>query len=147
MTKPVRPDHAPKDDLAPEDEVGQSSGEDAPPGSSSEKPAGITRLAATWMAHTRSSPFADVTEKITADHIDKSLDIADAQNERVARDRRDSRAFSFRTTALAFVSALVLVALLVFSDNAALLENLVEWLAAGGVGWAGGYGWASRRRS
>ena len=57
-----------------------------------------------------------VTEKITADHIDKSLDIADAQNERIARDRRDSRVFSFR-------------------------------LAAGGVGWAGGCGWASRRRS
>lgn len=136
MTKSVSSEHV------AQDESGESSEKVA---SSRSLPTG-TRVAAAFWQRTQ-SPLADITRHITEDHIDKSLDITDAQNERVAVDRRESRTFRFRVIVVAAAFLLVLVAVLVFSDNASLLQDVIEWMAAGGVGWAGGYGWAKRRGS
>ena len=75
----------------------ESSEKDAPSGS---LPAGTKSFAATFLQRTQ-SPFADITRHITESHIDKSLDIADAQNERVAVDRRESRSLRFRIVVVA----------------------------------------------
>lgn len=123
------------------DDRDQSDDKDVPPGS---PPAVVSRFAAALLERSESSPFA---EHITSEHIDKSLDITDAQNERVRIDRRETRTHHFRVLIVGVVALLGLVALLVFSDNAGLVQDMLEWLAVGGVGWAGGYGWAKRRTS
>lgn len=137
MTKSV------SSELVAQDESGESSEKVA---SSRSLPTGTRSVAAAFWQRTQ-SPLADITRHITEDHIDKSLDITDAQNERVAVDRRESRTFRFRVIVVVAAFLLVLVAVLVFSDNASLLQDVIEWMAAGGVGWAGGYGWAKRRGS
>ena len=113
------------------------------PDSSREMPTNMMQFFAARME--RSSPHAKIAEHVTPGHIDKSLDIADKQNERVAVDRSETRTFQFRLVVVAAVFILALVSILVFSDNAALMQNLIEWMAVGGMGWAGGYGWAKRR--
>ena len=133
MTKAVSSEHV------AQDESGESSEKVA---SSRSLPTGTRSVAAAFLQRTQ-SPLADITRHITEDHIDKSLDITDAQNERIAVDRRESRTFRFRV----ILVAAALVAVLVFSDNASLLQDVIKWLAAGGVGWAGGYGWAKRSGS
>lgn len=98
----------------------------------------VTQMFAAFIRQFR--PESSITAKLTEDHITKSLDMVESQNERVAEDRKDQRKFWGTTQIRIIVGLLALVSLLIFTGNAQLIATLGECVVIGTVGAFGGYG-------
>lgn len=120
---------------------------DAPEGegkSSSGKTTTLTELFASWVSRSP-RPEMDIASKMTPEHLTQSLGMVDAQNRRVADDRTDRRKTNRYLVSVAAATALGITAMLVFSGNAAIMDNFLEWVLLLGVGAFGGSGWARRQ--
>ena len=105
----------------------------------------VTEMVAGWVRqHPPPSPGMDIASKVTSEHIARSLDVADAHDKRVSEDLKDRRKDSRSKLAMALIAGIVVVAMLVFSDNDSLLGDLVTWVTLLGAGAFGGHGFAKR---
>lgn len=109
------------------------------------KTASLTEMAAMWFKRAESSPAGEIASKLTTEHITQSLEMVNAQNERVLDDRKDGRRTNIRYVGIAAATVLIGVGMLVFSGNAELLRAIGEWLVPAAVGWIGGYGMGKSR--
>lgn len=105
------------------------------------------QLAAVWFKQSIQPAQPDISDKLTPEHISKSLDLVDAHDARVLKDRRDSRRFSFYAMAIAVFAIIAVIAMFVFTGNAALIEVVIDRLVFVGVGGLGGAGLAILRSS
>ena len=105
----------------------------------------ITQMFAAFVRQVRPEP--SIAAKLTEDHITKSLEMVDSQNEREATDRKDQRAFWGKTQLRVMAGVLTLVALLVFTGNAQLIASHGEYVVIGTVGAFGGYGLGFKKGS
>lgn len=111
----------------------------------SEKTASLTELFASWVSRSP-SPEMDIASKMTPEHLTQSLGMVDAQNQRILDDRNDQRKTVRYYVTVGAAVALGITAMLVFSGNAALMENFLEWVLLLGVGAFGGSGWAKGKQ-
>ena len=72
--------------------------------------------------------------------------MVDAQNQRVLDDRNDQRKTTRYYITVGAATALGITGMLVFSGNASIMENFLEWVLLLGVGAFGGSGWARRKQ-
>ena len=84
--------------------------------------------------------------------MSKSLEVVDAHDQRVLEDRkderedrRDARVKGLFRTGMIIAGGLVIVAILVFSGNASLIGDALEWLTLVGAGAIGEYGFGRVR--
>ena len=124
-----------------QEQIDLESAEGVPSG----KTASLTEMAAMWFKRAESSPAGEIASKLTPEHITQSLDMVNAQNERVLEDRKDGRRTKLRYVGITAASVLIGVGMLVFSGNAELLRTIGEWLVPAAVGWVGGYGMGKSR--
>ena len=121
------------------------------PGEGDDKPeepsgqATLTELFASWVSRSP-SPEMGVASKMTPEHLTQSLGMVDAQNQRVLDDRNDQRKTTRYYITVGAVTALGITGMLVFSGNASIMENFLEWVLLLGVGAFGGSGWARRKQ-
>ena len=108
--------------------------------STSRKTARLPRWRPCGSRRAESSPAGEIASKLTPEHITQTLEMVNAQNERVLEDRKDGRRTTLRYVGIAAAAVLIAVGMLVFSGNAELLRTVGEWLVPASVGWAGGYG-------
>ena len=83
---------------------------------------------------------------MTPEHLTESLRMADAQNQRVLDDRNDQRRTSRYYFTVGSVGILGIVAMLVFSGNAPIMEKFLEWALLLGAGLVGGFGWTKSKQ-
>ena len=129
------------DEIVQRPEPGE--GDDKP-----EEPSGqatLTELFASWVSRSP-SPEMGVASKMTPEHLTQSLGMVDAQNQRVLDDRNDQRKTTRYYITVGAVTALGITGMLVFSGNASIMENFLEWVLLLGVGAFGGSGWARRKQ-
>ena len=113
----------------------------------------LTEIVAGWARQQSSSSQMDFASKVTSEHVTKSLEVVDAHDQRVLEDRKDERADrrDARVKGLFRIGMLILaglgiVAMLVFSGNAELIGNALEWITLLGIGAVGGYGYGFTKR-
>jgi multisubunit Na+/H+ antiporter MnhG subunit len=87
-----------------------------------------------------------LTEKITPEHIDKMLDIQSRQVDHDRSDRTEARTHRVTLVVIGCLFALVLVGLLIYSDNDAIVEKVIIALISLVAGGFGGYGIGVRAR-
>ena len=105
----------------------------------------MTEMVASWMRQqSPPSPEMDIASKVTSEHIGQSLEVVDAHDQRMADDAKDSRKDSRVKLGMILVAVLIVIAMLIFSDNGPLLEELVKWITILGAGAFGGHGLAKR---
>lgn len=112
----------------------------------------LTEVVAAWTRQQSSGSQMDFASKITSEHVTKSLEVVDNHDRRVLEDRkdervdrRDARVKGLYRTGMIIVAGLGIVSILVFSGNAALIEEGLRWLTLVAAGAFGGYGLAKRR--
>ena len=112
----------------------------------------LTEVVAAWTRQQSSGSQMDFASKVTSEHVSKSLEVVDAHDQRVLEDRKDERADrrdarvkGLYRTGMIIAGGLVIVAILVFSGNASLIGDALEWLTLVGVGAVGGYGFGRVR--
>lgn len=112
----------------------------------------LTEVVAAWTRQQSSSSQIDFASKITSEHVTKSLEVVDNHDQRVLEDRKDervdrkdARVKGLYRTGMIIVAGLGIVSLLVFSENAPLIEEGLRWVTLLGAGAFGGYGLAKRR--
>lgn len=105
----------------------------------------VTEMVASWMRQ-QSPPSLemDIASKVTPEHIGQSLEVVDAHDQRVADDAKDRRRDSRVKLGMILVAVIVVIAMLIFSGNGPLLEELVKWITILGAGAFGGHGLAKR---
>ena len=86
-----------------------------------------------------------VAKHITPDHIDRAFDITEKGMDSMERDRNESRSYWKFMAVLIVAASLVLVGLLVFSGNAALVSEILPVFGALVVGFVGGFGYGKSR--
>lgn len=126
-----------------QEQIDQESVEGVPSGKTASL--SLTEMAAMWFKRAESSPAGEIASKLTPEHITQSLEMVNAQNERVLDDRKDGRRTNLRYVGIAAATVLIGVGMLVFSGNAELLRTIGEWLVPAAVGWVGGYGMGKSR--
>ncbi|WP_420637325.1 hypothetical protein [Candidatus Palauibacter sp.] len=101
---------------------------------------------AALMASFRRGPAPNpIAKHITADHIDRAFDITEKGMDAMERDRNESRNYWKFMAVLIVAASLVLVGLLVFSGNAALVSEILPVFGALVVGFVGGFGYGKSR--
>ena len=107
--------------------------------------ASLTELFASWVSRSP-SPGIDIASKMTPEHLTQSLGMVDAENQRVLDDRNDQRKTTRYYVTVGALAALGITAMLVFSGNASLMENFLEWVLLLGAGAFGGSGWVKGKQ-
>lgn len=87
----------------------------------------------------------DLVKNIRPEHIDKALDHADGAHKRLGEDRKDSRRIKLYALVAVCVVVLILVGMLLFSGNAAILDENLDVVLGFAAGALGGYGIGSRQ--
>lgn len=105
----------------------------------------LMEMAAAWFQS--SGHFnPDIASKVSSEHITQMFRNDDAQNARVAQDRRESRRSFLILVGIGASFLLGLVGILVFSNNADLVRDIVQIVMSAGAGGLGGYGIGKRSR-
>lgn len=106
----------------------------------------LTEVVAAWVRQQpHAGPHPDIASKVTSEHVSKSLEMVDAHDRRVLDDRKDQRKHSLRQNAVLALTLVVGIGMLVFSGNAPLLSDILQWAIPLAAGAVGGFGWAKRR--
>ena len=79
------------------------------------------------------------------DHLDRAFDLSEKHLDATERDRNASRNYGKFMAVLVAVASLSLVALLVFSGNAALVAEILPVFGGVVVGFVGGFGYGKGR--
>ena len=83
----------------------------------------------------------DISGILEPEHIEQSIELTDKVNERFYDDRRDRRRAWVRFGGLTLVSVVAVILVLVFTNNADLIQYLLEEIvpiATGVIGGGGG---------
>ena len=115
---------------------------DSPPG---DRVSSMTEMVASWVRQ-QSPPSSemDLASKITSEHIGQSLEVVDAHDQRLAENAKEGLRDSRIKLGMILVAVIAVIAMLIFSDNGPLLEELVKWITILGAGAFGGHGLAKR---
>ncbi len=106
----------------------------------------LTEIVTGWVRQkTPSDAHVDIASKVTSEHVSQSLEMVDAHDRRILEDRKDQRSHSFRQSLVVTIAVVGSVAILVFSGNAALVRDILQWAIPLVAGAVGGFGWAKRR--
>ena len=109
----------------------------------------VTKLTEVFAAWVRQQPppgpHPDIASKVTSEHVSQSLEMVEAHGRRVLEDRKDQRKHSLRQNVILAVTVAGSIAMLVFSGNAPLLGDILQWAVPLAAGVVGGVGWAKRR--
>ena len=88
-----------------------------------------------------------IAEHVSSEHIDKLLENQSKFADLSLEDRKDSRSLVKYVITISVGAVCAVSALLVFSDNSAILSTLLTLLAGLIAGGAGGYGIGSKSGS
>lgn len=86
----------------------------------------------------RVSPEAEVTKKVTGDHITQMLQTNDKAMEHTFKDLNHKRFFTFGSGVLGLIALIAIIMLL--RDDPDLMEKVLTIVFSGGLGVAGGFG-------
>lgn len=86
----------------------------------------------------RISPEAEVSKKVTSEHITTMLNTQDKAMEHTFQDNKEKRWFSMGLAVLACVMLIVVILLL--KDNPDMMEKIITIVLSALLGGAGGYG-------
>lgn len=108
----------------------------------------MERLASMTMAMWRSSGESglnpELVKQIQPEHITLALNHADKANERIGEDRRDARNKWIWVLGILCVTVLATIAMLLFTQNSALLAEHFDAIVGLVAGGFGGYGIGKR---
>lgn len=112
---------------------------------SSGKPPTESQFKALMASFQRGPAPNPIAKHITADHVDRAFDITEKGMDAMERDRNESRSYGKFMAVLVAAASLLLVGLLVFSGNAALVAEILPVFGGLVVGFAGGFGYGKSR--
>lgn len=100
----------------------------------------LMELAASFFQASSGLPQSEIAQKVTSEHIGQVLAHHEKHDERILVDRRESRKLLVILAGMSAATLLILVAILVFSQNADLIQDIVQLIGAGVLGAFGGWG-------
>ena len=106
----------------------------------------LTEVVAAWVRQQPPpGPHPDIASKVTSEHVSQSLEMVEAHDRRLLEDRKDQRTHALRQNVIVAAAVVGSIAMLVFSENAPLLSDILRWAVPLAAGVVGGAGWVKRR--